>query len=478
MVNRVVYDSDSSDEEDGVLPELVDRTTGPSKDEEQEEEEQLVATRLSFEGSFKPHDGSRISKKLPGRAGQKAPGAAVLGKAKSTTVSVANSVNFFNIWLGEIEDMPDTFADLRAAHVEGEGLNDMLWAFGAAVTTMPIPINATKGFLPKENSNSKKQMGFPTIKTHMGNVKNALRDRFPDHPYWPKCKTDNPESFKLLVSQMETEYKRNLQQKWSKSPELEWGTHATKPLYSTRYFGDRDRGGAKSGDWEFDNWFREEGVSREDGDYFKEGQHWGPRKHPRLTTNLETIMKAQFLCAHYLNPKSYNDAFRTILTWIMVCRGGEVANCKWHECEDHPNWQALGFVKHQQKFLTNGQLVVVPMHAESFLLCTHFWMGNYIFLGDGLYRSPQQMADGKGNAIFPDDYRRTSSAVSQSIGANLKKFLSPHASKDLKDSITQRSLRQGAINEISCHPRSGLLKVAGRSGHKTPGSTLMHTWMT
>ena len=94
---------------------------------------------------------------------------------------------------------------------------------------------------------------------------------------------------------METEYKCNLQQKWLKSPELEWDNHATKPLYSTRYFGDRERGGAKSSDWEFDNWFHEEGVSRADGDYFKEGQYWGPRKHPRLTTNLETIMKAQFL---------------------------------------------------------------------------------------------------------------------------------------------------------------------------------------
>jgi hypothetical protein len=89
---------------------------------------------------------------------------------------------------------------------------------------------------------------------------------------------------------------------------------------------------------EFDEWF---------------GDLYGVGRHPRLTTDLRTIMRAQFLSAHPLNPMSYIHGFRTILSWVSCCRGGEIANCKWHEAEDLPNWQAIGIVKHQQKNLLN-----------------------------------------------------------------------------------------------------------------------------
>ena len=407
--------------------------------------ENVVPTRLSFE----PVEGSRVPKKIPGQAGQNVPGVAVLGKAKSTIECQANSIQIFELWLGEMVDLPNKFGDLTAAHVEGEGLNDLVWAFGLAIVSIPIPIKPTRGFLPQDNAKSKKQMGWSSLKNHAQNVKNALRDRFPEHPWWPKSKSDNPESWKELIAAMETEFKRNMLTKWSKTPELEWGCQKTKPLYTSRFFGDRVRG-AGSGDLEFDEWFGDRGNCKE------QGIDYGVGRHPRLTTDLRTIMRVQFLSAHPLNPMSYIHGFRTILSWVACCRGGEIANSKWHEAEDLPNWQAIGIVKHQQKNLLNkGQLIVVPMHADCFWLCPLFWMGCYIFLGEGLYRTQQQVIEGKGDCIFPDDYRRSSSAVSQSIGNNLKKFVHQSASRDLKDSVTQRSgkvplTKYHAIQDLDC----------------------------
>ena len=441
---------------DGITPVDLMVAKGSMDDPTKEDcDEEIAPTKLSFE----PMEGSILPKKLPGRT-DGSHNNPVLGVAKNTSDVRQKALKLLNIWLHEIEGLPP-FQDLLFCHIEGDNLINLCWKFGATIVSIPIPQNATKGFMPGPTG-SKKQLMWTSIKQYMGAVKNCLQEKFPDHPTWPRSPSDNPDWFKELIQAMEVEYKRNYLKIWSKSPELEYGNYKTRPIYSRAPYWDNEDEFESIQKWNVP-------FHGDDGEGSRgKGPTGSFGALASTNNNLLGMMTRRF--AQECDPHfafTYEAAARDIITWQMIARGGEVKFCRWSETVWIPQLQALGIVKHQQKTLSQGQMVVMLHHRKEFLLCPHFWLGCFMFLGEGLYRTALQMNEGSGDSIFPREFNRSTSAVSRRIGDCLKRSLDPCTPPEEKDCISQRSLRQGAITEISCHPRAGPMEVCGRSGHST-----------
>ena len=70
-------------------------------------------------------------------------------------------------------------------------------------------------------------------------------------------------------------------------------------------------------------------------------------------------------------------------------------------------------------------------------------------------------------AVFPSLHSIQDKAVAKKITAAIRKYMPPLLRKESKDKLTSRSLRQGAITELSIHSAITLFQVCARSGHST-----------
>lgn len=412
-----------------------------------EEEQEPAPAQLNFAVV----EGSKVPAKLPGMNKGDA-NQAVLGKAKSTQSGKVSAVAFLNMILAEFEHIP-RFEELTYEHVAGENLQLLLHQICATVATVPIPQRCKDGLLPADSKN-KKIIKWSTAQQYLGRIFTLFRGKFDKHEQFPSKVGDNPVWWDQMVTDTENEFKRNYNNKWSKDPDIEFGTYKVQPLYSVLPQFQNEEETA-----EFLEWFYGESEP-------SSGRSLG--SYHRFHTDLLHIMSNRFDQIDPFFPHTIAEPTRDLFSWQLVSRGGEVGNCVWSEAKHFPLWSGIGIMKHQQKVLSRGHLIMVVPHLEFYQLCPFFWLGIYFFMGEGQARTQQQMDNGSGAAIFPDEWHRSSSAVSDRIGKSLKKGLDPKASKELKDSICQRSLRQGGINEISMHQRGrDPMTITGRSSHKT-----------
>ena len=70
-------------------------------------------------------------------------------------------------------------------------------------------------------------------------------------------------------------------------------------------------------------------------------------------------------------------------------------------------------------------------------------------------------------AVFPSLHSIQDATVAKKITAAIRKYLPALLSKEIKVKFSSRSLRQGAITELSMHSAITLFQACARSGHST-----------
>ena len=166
---------------------------------------------------------------------QKADGSfnfATLGRAASTQETRKQAIKLYNTY-ATLYNKPQ-FEDLVKADVEGELMEKLMYDIGGFLSIVPIPKNYKEGFAPP-NVNSKAMIMISTLITLLIALKCCLREKFPDHPTWPRSPSDNLEWCKTLFSQVTKDWKRNYMNIWSTDPDLTFGNIKIQPLYSKQY---------------------------------------------------------------------------------------------------------------------------------------------------------------------------------------------------------------------------------------------------
>ena len=147
-----------------------------------------------------------------------------------------------------------------------------------------------------------------------------------------------------------------------------------------------------------------------------------------------------------------------------IMRGGEVKFQQFNKWQFLPSIPCLEVMNEELKTCKQTQCPMVP-DAESPLLCYFHSHACYFSVESGLMRTEDQLRKGHGNFVYPELHAISDKAVAGKITANLRSTLPRGVSKAKVEEITGKSLRKGAITEISMHRQSDIFMVAVRSGH-------------
>ena len=285
-----------------------------------------------------------------------------LGKAESTVKSQQSGIRWFNAVLQSC-GFPKLH-ELKEVDVENDHMSFLLWKVGMHGANRLTPADF-KDDLSPPNPDSTKALEISSIITYFGIGKNFLRERFPDHPLWPKSKSDNPECYQEITRLMKTQFERNKLLHWSDG-NVTFGNSKIMPVY--RY-----------------------GFPRDDPDDTQDMKCWyGDDNHGNgcfvltpLGCDLATIMARNFVECDPSFPEMFRNIARDQWTHNAINRGGEIKFVLWPEVQFHCYYHAFSHGAHQQKTL-NGNCQAMVVNPNNPLLCPLFNMGLLMFPGQGL----------------------------------------------------------------------------------------------
>lgn len=372
-----------------------------------------------------------------------------LGAAASTAEGRKQSTRALNTWC-VLFNRPE-FQELTKSQMANDNLEQLVWDFACFVASVPIPKNYQAGFAPP-SATSKSMVMISTITKWIYGICRCLREKFPDHETWPSSLADNPKWVSEIIQRLLHTWKGNYINKWSKDADLQFGQNKIRAVYSEDHphYSLEDR-------CEMAAWYGPE----------IEASKGHAMDTPYSGADLRSMMRKAFKESTPLNSESFYKPCREIVAWCKIIRGGEIKHDRWSEYEFIETMQALNTKKHQQKILAEPMASPIVWNSSDFLLCSLFWLGSFILFGEGLRRTQLQIEDRLEDMVFFHEYHFASSNVARRIGQGLKSNLPSTASKEQKATVSQKSLRYGAITELTMHPKAGLFEVCGRSGHKT-----------
>ena len=375
------------------------------------------------------------------------PSTGALGKADKTMEGRASALRFWNAVATKVK--LKRVQDLQPKDVEGPLLENYCYRVGEFSATRPIPYQF-KDDLSPPRQDSTRILPFGTIKGYMGGGKNCLREKFPDHPWWPKSNSDNPASFNQLLQDMEPAHERN-KARWLQEG-FQWGNAACVPMQ-------RD----PMPQWDAYP-FDVDGEEMRDIGFWYGGGVSAVEPPAPMGCDFSSVMTRRFLSLGVGDYSGWRAWCRDQYVQDTASRGGEIAFLLWSTMYYHIPLQLVSFDRSERKVL-NTSKQCVGINPVNPYVCSRFAMGLYIGIGRGLQR--QFHEEGTEDVIFFEEHGRSSGAVCKRITDDLKKGLPPNCPPEIVAGTTSRSLRAGAITDMANHPAMGPLEVCARSGHKT-----------
>ena len=151
------------------------------------------------------------------------------------------------------------------------------------------------------------------------------------------------------------------------------------------------------------------------------------------------------------------------ITADSVARGGEVKFQVFKE------WDFDRFLKVTNTGWTESKTcnfyAMARVPDKRWCFCFYFHMAAYFMCCNGLYRTEEQIKKSLSKVVFPNLYSIGDASVAKKLTVGIRKYLPQALSKELRDSFSSRSLRQGSITELSMIPDMTLFQLCARSGH-------------
>lgn len=142
-----------------------------------------------------------------------------LGLAESTIKAKANAIRIGNIY-NRFKKFP-VFEKMTYDFLENN-LEEYLETMVSFFCSNPFAREFGDNFVPVD-PNSKNMMMISTIKINLGQWKECLRDKFPQHPQWPQEKSKNPKFWTTVMDNGEKNWSRLYNEKWKNDPDLVFG---------------------------------------------------------------------------------------------------------------------------------------------------------------------------------------------------------------------------------------------------------------
>ena len=371
-----------------------------------------------------------------------------LGKADATVANRQAALRMFN--MHAVLYGMTVFEKITKGEIAGDALVELFLQVASHFANHPTPVGYLDGFAAPNVDKAVKIMSASTLLKNFSCIMNSFREKFPGHEAFPTNPNDCPVWWKKLCKDFVNKFNYNKENKWNKDPNLFFGQNQARPIYSVSDRTETREVLAQKFMWQ--------------EDFVARNNHW---ENPEDGANLKSILGKAFSEASPERPGSYRKMMLDLDCFHRVCRGGEPRHNRWPECYWDQHHQALVTLKHMLKTLSEPLVSPLVMHEKHFVLCPLFVMGCYLFLDRGLIRTRQEMDDHLEPFMYPHERMSSSNETCRRIGNHLKGNLPKNATKELIDSISQKSLRKGSISEMAAHEQCTYWSLINRSGHSS-----------
>eukprot|EP00804_Cyclotella_cryptica_P012195 CCRYP_009881-RA/>CCRYP_009881-RA protein AED:0.04 eAED:0.01 QI:0/0/0/1/1/1/2/0/500 len=292
--------------------------------------------------------------------------------------------------------------------LEGENLEEyIVCGLGAYCTNNAIPRNFDE-YLNSTNEDDNHCCMTTTLLNYIGQHLNYIRVTvYPDHPDFKNLKKDEHPPWY-------TAFRADFTSACNKFQLLSTGDHLfeghdTQPLY-------RDVGDGKYG------------------------------VNPFGKCDLKRIMTKIFKTATPSN-KKHEKAAWIITTQEAIGRPGE---CKFQDFNDWSYDYLLNVVDTLWKESKTLKKYTMPRFTDEFFgLDWYCVLGAYFMCDDGLFRSPEDISNGKMNAVFPSLHQVQDKAVAKKLTNAIRTNLPDDIPNHVRDRFSAKSLRKGGTTTVS-----------------------------
>jgi hypothetical protein len=370
-----------------------------------------------------------------------------LGSASATVGLSIAALNLCNGYRKKKNLCP--ISEAVYAEFEADNLENFFLGFTCFCASTPIPTHADEDLMPKKAENKRCVM-VSTLKKYIGQAKEELRRKFPEHPDFTGLKSnDDPSWYTGMLAAFERECNR-FHMKIKGNEDIVFGDTTTHPIYRNAT-ADQD----PENDWQL-----------EDND--EAGGAGG--KVPKVVDYI-SLVDLKFICKKLLRESTFqstNLQSRAILItlWMAAGRGGEVKFVDFSEWQYHPKLGVTDIGWTELKVLEKYSMPMIPDREGFWLDTFHAW-GCYWAVEKGLYRNESAKISGHSNYLFPDLHNMTDARVAAHITTMIRRCLPAGCGKEIQAAFSAKSTRKGAVTEMSVHPECDILSVCARSGHST-----------
>jgi hypothetical protein len=148
-----------------------------------------------------------------------------------------------------------------------------------------------------------------------------------------------------------------------------------------------------------------------------------------------------------------------------VPRGGEIKFQNFNEWKYDHLMQITDTTWQESKTLENYSM---PRLADDDWVFDFYVMnGAYFMCEQGLFRFPEQVADGLEHSVYPSLHTISDGSVARRLTIAIRNNLPSNLTKAEKMRFSSKSLRKGTITQLSLHPHITLFQATARTGHST-----------
>ena len=380
--------------------------------------------------------------------GRTAPGTSrELGQAESTAAADKAAKRLYEIYRERKGKVP--FDRMHPIEIQYDCLETEMFNYQVWLSSTAIPKNFDNNLQPpkqkgKTNEDDEapiKIIQASTLAKYVGKTILSIRRKFPEHPDFANLKENEvPDWWTRSRPKFEKEC---IDFHWRiAGSEFTFGETKIQPLYSDNNYAGYD-GPPELLD-----------RDRPINDYISK-------------IDLQYILRNLFADATLNVNKDGKLQHRAILALCFHCvgRGGEVKFVDTAEWTWHPRYEVLDIKWTELKTRTKHAMPLVP-NKDHFLSDPFHCLASFWLVEFGLYRHGEEQLAIQ-SYCFPDLHGIKDSGIAKKITTLMRKNLPEGCPKEIKDSYSSKSLRQGSITELATHPQTNTLDVCNLSGHAT-----------
>lgn len=327
--------------------------------------------------------------------------------------------------------------------LEEDNLQMFFLSWGDWVSRRAIPLNFDEDLMPPKGSKSKRCVVPSTIGGYMSEIMQYLRREFNQHEEF-KCLKNKQDSAPDWWAPLRASIEKrcdNFQKLYV--GDYTFGTEDIRPLY----FDLGDEGDLDDDDLDFD-----------DGLNVNE------------TTNFLRRCDLKSVIIRLVREATSNNNNLEKNAWLVtrydaIGRGGEV------KFQSYLDWKVdyhLRCVDTKWKESKTMKIHAMPRIVADSFLQDFFWAnGAFAMVENGLMRTPSQVQNGLGNVVFPSLHSIRDDYVADKITAVVRDNIPANVPEAVRKLHSSKSLRKGAITEVSLHPEMNVFSTCARTGHST-----------